>query len=340
MENKNKSDILATFTFLATFLVVMCHADDVLAFRPTVAAILGGTFSDANVYNFFWLSGFFLGRHLNETGWWRSAIVKRISTLVVPYVLWSVAYFVVYDILKGIPHATGLRGVNQLLGITLGATPQCFPMWYIKTLCLFVIAAPLFAWPLVKCRSRTSRVLLLLVPIAAYAGAKVFHCPNTPLRIWSFGGFRLLGFVFFCGGLWLSQVKIKESWREAVLSRPRLLAVATFGVWTLSAVWTHYHRAFFYEVNILVSSVCLFLIACSIRKIPAVFTRNAFFIYGSHIALLGFFGRHLLGGGGISDQNLLFFVLTVVVTALGIAGGEILRRLVPTLYAPLVGGRV
>ena len=98
MESKNKSDILATFTFLATFLVVMCHADDVLAFRPTVAAILGGTFSDANVYNFFWLSGFFLGRHQNEQGWWRSALVKRVSTLIVPYVLWNAAYFVVYDI--------------------------------------------------------------------------------------------------------------------------------------------------------------------------------------------------------------------------------------------------
>ena len=40
------------------------------------------------------------------------------------------------------------------------------------------------------------------------------------------------------------------------------------------------------------------------------------------------------------NQSLLFFVLTVVVTALGIAGGEILRRVVPILYAPLVGGRV
>ena len=340
---KGKSDILATFTFLATFLVVMCHADDVLAFRPTVAAILGGTFSDANVYNFFWLSGFFLGRHLNETCWWRSAIVKRISTLVVPYVLWNVAYFV-YDVLMEVPHKTGLRGVDRLFGITLGSMPQCFPLWYIKTLCLFVLAAPVFAWPLMKCRSRTARVLLLLVLIAAYPIAKVFHLPDTPLRIWSLSGFLLLGFVFFCGGLWLSQVKIKESWREAVLSCPRLLAVAAFVVWMLSAVWTHYHRAFFYEVNILLSSVCLFLISCSIRKTPAVFTRNAFFIYGSHIALLGLFGRypnfvgrHLPGG---SDQNLLFLMMTVIVTAIGIAGGEILRRVVPTLYAPLVGGRV
>lgn len=295
---KTKSDILSAFAFLATLLVVICHADDVLSFRPTFAAILGGTFSDANVYNFFWLSGFFLGRHLDESGWWRSAVVKRISTLVVPYALWSVLYFVMYDVLKGIPHKTGLRGVNQLFGITLGAAPQCFPMWYIKTLCLFVLASPLFVWPLMRWRSRFARAALLLAALGAYVAARVFCPSGTVLKFWSLGGFTLLGFLFFCGGLWLSQVRIRESWREAVLSRPWQVGLAAFAVWTLSAVWTHFHRAAFNEANILVSSVCLFLVACSVRKVPAVCTRNMFFVYGSHMALLGFFGRHLIGGGG------------------------------------------
>ena len=302
---EKKNDILTTFTFLATIVVVMCHVDDIFPHKTLPVAILGGTFTDANVHNFFCLSGFFLGKHITEKGWWHSALVKRISTLLVPYVLWSIFYLVASVLMKGTFRATGIRGLNQLFGLNFGSTPQCFPMWYIKTLYLFVFASPVFVWCLMKWRTRLARLTLLLASIDVYIAAKILFPSGTMFRFWSCGGFMLLGFLFFCGGLWLSQVKIKESWRETIYVHPKLVAFAALGAWSASAVLTHFFRAYLYELNILLSSVCLFLIACSIKKIPSLLSRNAFIIYGAHIGMLSGFGRLCLGGGGVYNCHLL-----------------------------------
>lgn len=290
------NDVLATFTFLATFLVVTCHADDAMYGHPLAISILGGSFSDANVYNFFCLSGYFLGRHLEERHWWRSAILKRISTLLVPYCLWNVIYLAIH-VVSGLPHATGWKGFDQLFGVMLGSTPECFVMWYVKTLCLFVIVSPLFVWILMKCRAFSSRIALMIGCTAVYALLKMFGISDMNYNALGNGGFKLLGFLFFCGGLWLSRVNLKRSWTASIDAHPKSIALAVFFVWTVSAVWTHFHPLC-YEVNILLSSVCLFVIACAIKRLPDVLTRNAFFIYGSHMVMQRYLGLHVFTNWG------------------------------------------
>lgn len=338
MSNKH-SDILATFTFLATFLVVMSHADDAICGQSLVISILGGSFSNAHVYNFFWLSGYFLGRHLEEHHWWQSAIVKRISTLVVPYCLWCMIFLVIH-VVSGLPHATGWKGFDQLFGVMLGSEPECGVMWYIKTLCLFILVSPLFVWLLKKCRSLPSRIALMLGCIGVYVVLKVLGISDANYKVLANGGFRLLGFLFFCGGLWLSRLDLKRSWREPINAHPKLIAFSALFVWTMSAVWAHFHPLC-YEVNIFVSSVCLFVIACAVKRLPAVLTRNAFFIYGSHMVMQRYLGLHAFPNWGNGAFPIFMYVgLTIGVTALAIGISEITRRVVPSFYAPLVGGRI
>lgn len=335
--SEKKSDVLTTFAFLATLLVVMCHTDDVLCSRPLAVEILGRTFSDANVHNFFCLSGYFLGRHIGELHWWRTAIAKRISTLVVPYVLWNLIYLAIH-VVSGKPHATGMKGVDQLLGIMLGSLPECKPMWYIKTLCLFILVSPLFVWLLVKCRTLLSRAAFMAGGVAVYALLKSVGISGANDEALGLGGFNLLGLLFFLGGMCLSRCDLKGSWMEPVRSHSKSAVLAALLVWTASAVWTYFHPLC-RELNILVSALCLFAIACAIRRLPAVLTRNSFFIYGSHMVMLGFLGRHVFQNWGGSPVA-LYAGLTAGVTALAIVLGEITRRVIPSLYAPLVGGRL
>lgn len=339
-----RNDALAAFAFLATVLVVMCHADDVLLFidasrTSPLVRFLGGTFSDANVYNFFCLSGYFLGRHAGESRWWRAALVKRVSTLLVPYVLWNVVYFV-KNALSGNPHPSGLPGLDAVFGILPGSTPECFPMWYVKTLYCFVLASPLFAWPLLKCRTFAARAVLMGAVVAAYAGLRVLGFDGIGKEgAWGMGGFDLLGFVFFCGGLWLSREKIEDV--GFATARPLLrwgVAVGALGVWLGTAVCADGHPML-HELNVLVSSVCLFLIACSVRKVPAVLVRNAFFVYGLHMLVLNGLGSRL--PDALLDHSVVAYVLLLAAaTGLSAVCGEMTRRVLPTLYAPLVGGRV
>lgn len=73
-----QNNVLSVLSFFATLLVVMCHVDDFLPCREGVEGMivryLGGAFSDANVANFFVLSGYFLARHVGEKSWYVDAL--------------------------------------------------------------------------------------------------------------------------------------------------------------------------------------------------------------------------------------------------------------------------
>lgn len=334
------NESLTTFTFLATVLVVICHADVALPIRTELTTFFGCRFSNANVYNFFWLSGLFLGKHLGEARWWREALGKRLATIAVPYVLWNLVYFALRA-LTGKPAATGLAGFDALFGVTMGTTPACYPMWYLKTLYLFVVASPLFAWPLMACRTLGARVGLLAALVAAYVSARCAGLPDLPFWSWGHGGFDLFGFVLFCGGLWLAQARPDARVREWFARRPRGLVVAVALVaWTASAACAHVCPLLVVrELNIVVSSACLFAVACAIRRLPDVLTRNVFFVYALHTALLSVIGPRL--PAAVAAHPLAAYALLVaLVVALSVAAGEVTRRALPTLYAPLVGGRV
>ena len=135
---------LATVMFLATVLVVMCHVDDVMSNKNMLVRYLGGIFTDANVANFFFLSGFFLARHYGERNWYGVALARRTRTLVVPYFAWCVVYLAFYLLCEishlGKPHASGFFNPLKVFGIGLGA-PIDFALWYIKTLLYFIIVS-------------------------------------------------------------------------------------------------------------------------------------------------------------------------------------------------------
>lgn len=65
-----ESRVVTRFAIFATLLVVMCHADDPIPreVRSFYVSWLGDKFSDANVCNFFFLSGWLLARRFDLTG--------------------------------------------------------------------------------------------------------------------------------------------------------------------------------------------------------------------------------------------------------------------------------
>ena len=140
---------LATVTFVATVLVVMCHCDDVMLNKDGIVRFLGGIFTDANVANFFFLSGFFVGRHYAENGWYRKAIFGRLRTLGIPYLAWCLIYLGIYGCatLVGICHPQAkLFDMRKVFGVGLLTPPIDFALWYIKTLFYFIFVSPLFFW--------------------------------------------------------------------------------------------------------------------------------------------------------------------------------------------------
>ncbi len=109
---------------------------------------------------FFVCSGYFLSKHLSTKNEWWVAVRKRVRTLVIPFVIWTVigvifvpiclAFF--NDILTG--HSLGVSAWKLLqekdwigdLGLSCWKVPGVYQLWYLRSLFLLVLLAPLISW--------------------------------------------------------------------------------------------------------------------------------------------------------------------------------------------------
>lgn len=196
---------LANMSFVCALLVV-CH-------HIQYAREVGSTYwfwerfttygvSSVAVPFFFAASGFLIAGHMNESGWVRRELRKRVATLLVPFFCW-VALYALYSLLvvslcnmvnhRPLLYAYPINFTAWLsrFGLSIWSMPQPAVLWYVRALILFVSCGSMFK--LLNCRCG------LLVGFILYA----FLCPFSydgwtyPLRFfWSLEGmfFFLVGF--------------------------------------------------------------------------------------------------------------------------------------------------
>lgn len=103
---------------------------------------------------FFVSSGYFISGHFNEDGWWLREVRKRCKSLFVPFVIWSVVAVllmvgksfcanVLYgrDLLSNIPNDFNFW--LKAFGLYPFAYPELVPLWFIRSLMIFVFISPL-----------------------------------------------------------------------------------------------------------------------------------------------------------------------------------------------------
>ena len=132
---------------------------------------------------FFAVAGYFFAKHLDERGWWRNAVKRKLVTLFVPYLFWSVAYAVVTIFMKG-----DIPSLGNVLGVNILQMPHFFPLWFVRNLLLLIVVSPAIVPLLVR---KKSAVLMLSVCFV--------------LEAISFGTNRLLpGNSLWCGIMYFS----------------------------------------------------------------------------------------------------------------------------------------
>ena len=162
---------------------------------------------------FFLCSGYFLAKHLDSPSDWWVAVRKRVRTLVVPFCIWLVISGIVIpfgihlcaDVLKG----------DSACGATIGffrefdwfgfvdyfflRTPIT-PLWYLKSLFLFVLAAPLIV-SIVRRLGWKWLVICFVLDIISYL-------PSSPLpSSFFYRLFDLQGLFYFTVGIYLYNGK-------------------------------------------------------------------------------------------------------------------------------------
>lgn len=202
-------------------------------------------------------------------------MIRRIKTLVVPYVLWIVLSVLFYWLLSKL-RLTDTNGPYFSLGAfwdTGTGLPHNYPLWFVRNLIVLNVLAPVIAFYIQRTRVPGLAVLFLL------------YFFNIWLQL---PGFEATGFFFYSLGAFLSLSKLslaaickKYRWLTASISIPLLiLLVLSYG--NHPALWEHTHRLF-----TLTGSVALIGCAAGLYEEHRIrynrfLSSSTFFIYAAH----------------------------------------------------------
>ena len=142
---------------------------------------------------FFLISGFLLAGHVSDEDWWKQENSKRVKSLLIPYVLWSVLWmlFLVFrqllgNYVQGHPLLDGVLLIvtdHRFLGLDLFSHPQMVPLWYVRALIILVFFSPVVVWLLKRCPRRFLCCAFLCAIFDRCAGGTYFYLIGSTFSI-------------------------------------------------------------------------------------------------------------------------------------------------------------
>ena len=298
---------------------------------------------------FFMVSGYFLSRHFVEPGWWRRETGKRMRSLLVPYLLWCVAFFLFARIGAAAVKASSWAGfmtalrfpiakLPLALGLRLDATPMLVPLWYVRALLVIVLLSPAFAW-FARERCRAWLFLVALATLYVVFSPHRNGLASTGVEHFLYYGVSLMGMFYFHLGVMMRKTRFLEKtlevspWAGVVFLAAGVAVVA----WRTGGIASSGGEPFpvlCAAIPLLVAGMW-FLVPAS--PWPAWLTSMSFPIYALH-----FFAVYALDGFHAckADKSIGLMAVHVVCAVLAPCICALALRQLPSVVAKfLFGGR-
>lgn len=125
---------------------------------------------------FFIFSGFFLAGHMGEAGWWLRESRKRVRSLIIPYLCWNLFNMVFFLSIGSLAlwfkiefggqswlNFTGIDTFLRAIGIYPLRHCSLANLWFLRSLIVFVMAAPVFS---LFCRGRWSGSVFIVIMLS------------------------------------------------------------------------------------------------------------------------------------------------------------------------------
>lgn len=339
------SQKIRNLSLLCSILVVTIHVEwpiDRLSGRLMHELVANGIARMAVPF-FFIVSGFFFAGHFNDNDWWKRELVKRMGSLGVPYVTWSLINLIlalplciVADMIAHRDFGTSIywmHGHNwvNVFGLDLTRGPDLGPLWYVRTLLIFALFGKVFkrtilAFPVLwlccmflldmSCRYFPESVrdyFMMGMRFGGVATGLFYFSVGTYIRLRNSGGDDgRMATASLVIGILLLIVKTVFSYRHLPMANDILqlaLPFLIYGVWHYAPSW----------------------------KIPTWLTQSAFPIYLMNIIFVTYmntFLKHV-----VIDKTMAAFCVFFVATATPVIVSYAFRRFSPRIYGILFGGR-
>ena len=117
------SNKLRNISFICALLVVLIHVPSIengLWLNDFALRWIKNGLSMIAVPVFFVISGFLLGRHIDEQGWYAKAVKNRVRSLVIPFFVLNILYYPIFALFHyiGVKYF-GADGSNRIMDLTL-----------------------------------------------------------------------------------------------------------------------------------------------------------------------------------------------------------------------------
>ncbi|MBA2482562.1 MAG: acyltransferase [Planctomycetes bacterium] len=289
---------------------------------------------------FFIASAYFLCARSGFLRAYPGEVRKRVSSLLVPFVVWSAGWLLVMMALQSVPALGGSFGRETIsfadpVGIVrlLTLDPIPHPLWYMRDLFLLAILSPLIVALL---STRTGAVAYVAGSLALW-----YSVPSIQQR-------EVQDLFFFGVGAWLAihQPKIPA----VPLGAKLFLLAGSLGLIGYHCWWVENKQVetqFLLNTGVLLGLPALWLLYDDVaeylhtpRTVRA--SEYALFIYMAHEPTLSLVRKAMImvTGGGSAALAVVWIASGTLIIAGAVATAWLLRTYAGPVYGVLTGGRV
>lgn len=332
-------------SFVCAVLVLMIHVErsaDCISVNW-----LNATVSQIAVPFFFAVSGFLLLNRYGEAGWYRSALAKRVNSLLIPFLCLNICWFpfkyaihYVGYIYFGADHSNPnmvfsfLNFLRAFSPIAVCGSPCVGPLWYVRALMWLVLFSPIIAW--FVCKSKKICWLFMLIVMSLWAIQLAGIVGSSLFDAQAGLDYSVRCLFYFSLGM------VVRRWRLSDISRKTGIISMIFGL-CLSFVClcsAFDGKSYVQTISILLMIIGLWW-ATPTNVWPKFFTGNSFVIFVLHTILM-YLGHTTLKavrlisyfehGIGVWFLAFLYLMLCCVI-------GCLFRKHMPKLANMFFGGR-
>ena len=341
------SNKIRNLAFICSVFVVLMHVSP--GYRPQpVGSLAWWLFSPFQITEiavpfFFLVSGYLLAGHCCEKNWFRSVLSKRVTTLLVPFVLWSLVYVVFKAVMSctfgndTFPHAVGaLIRTSEYLGLNPLRHPMHGPLWYVRALLFLVVISPICLWALVR---RKRGVLVGMFVFSVFSPNYSGCAESFSYTLFYFFGFKSMFYFLLGMSLRLELLKVPNGFLVNVLGLCGIAAPFICRVVALFPALATTMTTSFGNIPLHLLTpfmICFMWIVVSRKPWPKWLTGMAFPIYIVHWFVLDIRKQFFFSNCETFCQTLSQWGLTLALTICIVA---ILSFLPKKMRDVLFGGR-
>lgn len=342
------SNKLRILSFIAIIGVLISHSyfteNNAWTVNAFIQNLVGCQLARFCIPLFFFISGYLFFRETREGGF-KKIFMKmhsRVHSLLVPYVLWNLLFFLSIIFLQLLPVLGSKINTDFLTILSTRSCPElflfifwepaAFHLWFLQYLIIFIVLSPLF-YLLFHNKRATIAVFFIL-----YAATGIYE----------WGGNNMQGLLFFLLGGFISYIGINI---ERIQRRTAILiSSAVYLAWcTINCLYPEFQYPF-------LDMLRLPLGAYSVWGLYDFITVNrpglqnkilswapyTFFIYVFHEPWINIYKKSITLLLPSNETILLaaYFTAPLVMASVSIAIARILQRHAGKAYSILTGGRI